>query len=81
MDKGIKLRRAEAREREAFMAGVAYCSMVCKDDWDAEQGWQQYRCKDDADWVTYRMSKSEEDALFKALISSSNVVHRSEYER
>ena len=50
---------ANARERKAFMAGCQYACTTAPDDWDQEQGWQQYRCQDDSDW---KATVSEEPA-------------------
>jgi len=43
---------ANARERKAFMAGYEEGCTTPEGQRDDEQAWQQYRCQDDADWVS-----------------------------
>lgn len=52
------LRKANARERPAFMAGAkAAINWDGIETFDYEQVWQQYRCQDDADWYARAVSK------------------------
>lgn len=57
---------ANAREREAFMAGCQYAGKAPPDDWDQEQGWQQYRCQDETDW---KVVSKEDAAKIDAAVS------------
>ena len=65
------LEQANAREREAFMAGIEIFakhvspSRASLMDWDDEQAWQQYRCQDDTDW------KTVDDDTAKAITESA----------
>ena len=58
---------ANARERKAFMAGCQYACATAPNDWDQEQGWQQYRCQDDSDWEVSDMT--DEAKIDAALVS------------
>lgn len=50
---------ANARERPAFMAGLS----IDAGHQDAEQEWQQYRCKDDKNWKVADDNKGDTDEL------------------
>jgi len=49
-----EVKAANLRERKAFMAGLS----INAGYQDAEQEWQQYRCKDDTDWRAVEIDKS-----------------------
>ena len=61
-----EIRKANAREREAFMAGFTgrtLASFTGRANMpDIEQAWQQYRCRDDTDWKSV---DPDNDALDK----------------
>ena len=54
-------KRANARERPAFMAGLeAAFEWDGVETLDYEQAWQQYRCQDDADWRSVQQRQTQE---------------------
>ena len=61
-----EIRKANAREREAFMAGFTSRTLASftgrANMPDIEQAWQQYRCRDDTDWKSV---DPDNDALDK----------------
>ncbi len=60
---------ANAREREAFMAGFKAATTTPPGMFgrDEEQAWQQYRCQDETDW---KVVSEEEAAKIDASVST-----------
>lgn len=58
-----EVKRANARERPAFDAGMKAAAAMAPfsiDDFDCEREWQQYRCQDETDWrVSEGQSRQE----------------------
>ncbi len=58
-----ELAQANAREREAFMAGF---KIFPHESVDAEQKWQQHRCQDDTDWK--QTTEAEAQAIDESVL-------------